>query len=70
MTSPVTKSQGVLLGLIQALAIASCLFVLPGRALATPRSQQDAATHYVINSQRLNPVARFPGNRDSDPPSL
>lgn len=48
MTSPVSKSQGVLLGLIQALAIASCLFVLPGRALATPRSQQDAATHYVI----------------------
>ena len=57
MTSPVAKPQDILLGLIQVLAIACCLFVLPARALATQQGQQNAATHYVI--ERLD----FVGNR-------
>lgn len=48
MTSPAAKPQDVLLRLIQVLAIACCLFVLPARAQATQQGQQDAATHYVI----------------------
>jgi len=48
MTSPPVRPQDVLLGLIQVLAIACCLFVQAGPALATQQGEQTAATNYVI----------------------
>jgi outer membrane protein insertion porin family len=52
MTSPVAQPQEVLVGLLHALAMACCLFVLAAQALATPQGQQNAATNYVI--ERIN----------------